>query len=340
MKNTVLNAFLITILFLSSNDLMAQVTLVDGGGTGFISVRSYNGIRMQKHFILQMNVLGENINIPKWSIFAYVNEPIKNSDGKVLDPSKVSIRLNDITGAGAPTIQEIGTHTSPIPLSLAEVPIIRYSNAPIQTGERAQNNKQIRFSFDIIIAAGSYLEALKSWNNYSMNLIFVLRNEQGQLLSKTNRIIGMQIYPDDTPPAPEPTYGIQINTIARHGLLEFKTIYDYVNGVSQTYQKALAITSNTPYAIQVKSLTNNFEAGNSTLPVNTVSLGIQDASNSSTGGAIVLSENAKTVFNATNINTQPRLFDIRYFTQPNDERMLHAKPDSYQTTLMYTLIPQ
>lgn len=328
------------IILSNSQFSQAQVSLADGGGSGYMAVNSYNGVEFKNIYILQIDVKAANVNVPNWSIMVRVNDPIRNSEGKVMDPSKISIRLNNVSG-NAPTIQEIGANTNPIPLSMAEVPIIQYSRAPIQTGA-FEYSKQMKFSFDIIIAAGSYLEALKSWQNYSMNLIFILRNAQDQVISQTNRVFGMQIQPTGTPPLDPttPTLGIQVNSNARNGLLEFKTISDYVNGVSQTYQNGLSITANTPYAVQVKAASSNFIANDNTLPINTVSLSIKDPTNSAVGGTIALLENVQTVFNAINMGTQARLFDIRYFTQPNDERMLKSKPGNYQTTLTYTLIPQ
>lgn len=329
------------IILLNSQLSLAQVSVVDGGGNGYLIVNSYNGVEYKNSYILQINVDGSNINVPNWSLMARINDPIRNPESKILDPPNVSIRLNNISG-NAPTIQEIGANTSPIPLSLAEVPIIQYSRAPIQTS--TESSKVMKFSFDIIIAAGSYLEALKSWQDYTMNLVLILRDAQNQVISQTNRVFGMQIQPNDTPPLDPitPTLGIQINSNARNGVLEFKAISDYVNGVSQTYQNGLSITANTPYAVQVKAASSNFIADNNTLPINTVNLSLKDPTNSAVGGTIALSENIQTVFNAINTGsgTQTRLFDIRYFTQPNDERMLKSKPGNYQTTLTYTLIPQ
>jgi len=340
MKNKLIYViFFFCVAILKSNFLLAQITITNGGGAGYMPIHTYNGIEFKNHYILQIDVNG-NVNLPNWYLTVRVNKPIKNSESKTLDPSKVSIRLNNISGDSAPSIQEIGTSIRPIPLSLAEVPIIEYSKAPIES--ESKKYKQIRISFDIIIAAGSYLEALKSWQNYSMDLSFILSNATRQLVSQTTREFQMQIYPSGTPPIDPitPQLGIQVNANARNGLLEFKTISDYVNGVSQSYQNGLAITANTPYAVQVKAINAKLIAESNTLPVNAVSLAIKDPNNLTIGGTIALSENTQTIFNATNSTTQPRLFDIRYFTQPNDQRMLNAKPANYQTTLTYTLIPQ
>ena len=147
----------------------------------------------------------------------------------------------------------------------------------------------------------------------------------------------IQIQPNDSPPN-EPSYGIQVNGNAREGLLEFRSISDFVNGVSITYKDGLSISSNTPYAVQVKTLTSNFESGNNVLPVNIVSLNIKSSDNSINGN-VVLSESTQTVFTGINKSKQ-NLFDIRYYTQPNDERLLKVNPDNFRTTLVYTLIPQ
>src|SRR5690606_11892043 len=121
-------------------------------------------------------------------------------------------------------------------------PIIPNSQYAIRTGSQHLNNNQLRFSFDIIVEGGSYLEQLKSWQNYVMNMEFTFTSSVVNP-SKTNRVIQFQIHPDDTPPI-APTYGIQINSNARNGLLEFKTLSDYVNGVSQTYPNGLLVTAN------------------------------------------------------------------------------------------------
>src|SRR5690606_1147160 len=117
------------------------------------------------------------------------------------------------------------------------------------------------FTFDIIIAGGSYLQALKTYSQYELGLTFTILKANDEVLSQSSSNINMQIFPEDTPPT-EPTYGIQVNGNAREGLLEFKTISDYANGVSQIYQNGLSIISNTPYVVQVRSQSVNFEAIN------------------------------------------------------------------------------
>ena len=162
------------------------------------------------------------------------------------------------------------------------------------------------------------------------------------MITEASASVQMQIYPADMPPS-GPTYGIEVNSNARNGLLNLKSVTDYVNGVEQVYENGLSITSKTDYQVQVRSLSSNFEADhNMTLPISTVSLQIQDPKKSGVGGTITLSENTQTVFSASNPGNgkKPRDFNLRYFTKANDERLINAKPASYQTTLMFTLVPQ
>lgn len=219
--------------------------------------------------------------------------------------------------------------------------IINRSSFPLRNGSN-EYYKKYTFDFDILIEGGDYLENLKTYSQYILSLTFSVLGANDKPLTESTSQVGMQIYPTDMPPT-EPTYGIEINSNAKNGLLELKSVTDYVNGVEQVYENGLTIISKTPYQVQVRSLTSYFEADNNlTLPISTVRLQIQDPNNSGVGGTITLSEGLQTVFNATNQGNgkKPRDFNLRYFTQPNDERMINAKPASYKATLMYTLMPQ
>jgi hypothetical protein len=329
------------IALFSNHSLSAQISLVNGGGGGYTEVRSYQGVTMPNHYILQMDINGENVNISNWSVSVRVKKPIKNSEGKILDPSKVSLQLNTISArrGAPPTIPQVGAIIGKIPLSLTDVPIIPSSQYPIKTGANSENNNQIWFSFDIIVEGGRYLEQLKSWNQYPMELEFTFKSAHANPFP-TNRLIEFQIYPNDTPPV-EPVYSIQVNNDATNGKLEFKSISDYVNGVSQTYANGLSVVSNTPYALQVKAQSSAFESLDNGIPLNTVNLNVKAVNNNSVAGTVQLSNVEQTIIGSViNSGTQVRAFDIRYFTSPNDTRLQNAKPDTYKTTLIYTMIPQ
>lgn len=316
------------------NTINAQVTST-ANNTGWIDVNSYSGKTTTGIFAFYVHVNGADINHPNWSMLVRTNPQIQNSEGKTIDPSKLSIRFNRIEGGL--TLQEIGANTVPLKLSATNQPILKKSNYPLKT--KSGNYSQYIFYFDIIVEGGAYMESLKSWNNYNFNMYFTVRKEDGSLLTESNTNISMRIYPTDILPT-EPTYGILVNGDAKNGILEFNSVSDYVNGVSKTYPNGLSVSSQTPYAVQVRSLTNNFESGSNILPVSTVSLEIKDPGNNSVGGSINLSGTNQTVFNAVNVDSKERKFNLRYFTTKNDERLFNARPANYQATLQYTLLPQ
>lgn len=326
----------ITVALFNTDDLTAQVT--SEANSNWIGLNSYSGSTTVNAFRFSINLNHtQPVDYSNWSLLVRVNSPINNGQKTFNDPSKISIRLNSISGEDYPTIAQVGASQTPIPLSFNDQYLIQRSNYPLQT-DSTNWYKKFTFDFDIIIAGGSYLENLFSYTAYILSLNFSVLSESGQLLTQQTPQAEMQIAPSGTPPS-EPTYGIIVNTAARNGLLELKTMRDYIEGVSQTYKDGLSVTSTTDYSIEVRSLKNNFEAGNNTVPVNAVSLELKDSRNNG-GGTIVLYENTQTVFNTTATGKQARLFDIRYFTTPNDERLINATPASYQTTLMYTLVPQ
>lgn len=329
-------SFFVLILSVQQSYAQKNAKITTNLSSGFIHLTSYNGVTNQA-FNFQVAISPNNVNIPNWALMVRLKEPIRNREGKVFDPSKISIRINRITGDG-PTIQQLGINNAPIPLSLTTIPIVSSSAWPLSTGPN-QYHRQFVISFDIIIAGGSYLEALKTYSQYKLNLDFLILNTRGDVLSEDGKFVEIQAYPTDVPPI-DPVYSLKINPDVSNGLLEFKSIGDYVNGVSRTYTNGLSVISSTPYALQVKTQTSAFESSTSSIPVNTVSLNLKDP-NSSLGGTVALSDNTQTIINnASNNGTQERFFNIHYFTAPNDVRLQNAKPATYQATLLYTLIPQ
>src|SRR5690606_30116198 len=139
-------------------------------------------------------------------------------------------------------------------------------------------------------------------------------------------------HPNDLPPT-GPTYSIQINGNANDASLDFNSIAHYANGVSKTYTNGLSVNSSTNYAIQVRTLTPNFQATNTSVPVSTVRLNLKQVG-SIREQTVTLSPVLQTVIgNLPPSGSQAHQFNIRYFTQPNDARLLNAKPDTYTATI-------
>lgn len=341
MKNKILVGYLtfISLVLFSTQKLSAQ-KITSESNSNYILVSSYKGVTAINSYRFSITLTVPSINYPQWSLAVRLAQPISNSVGRVLDPSKVRIRFNGFTVQGVPmTVPGMGAIRTPLPLNFGDNFIIRNSNQPLFHGLDNYYSKYT-FDFDIIIEGGSYLELLRDKENedfkYAFKLTFSVFDEKDNLITQSSPQGEIKIVPEGDPP---PTYSILVNSAARNGLLELKTMRDYAEGVSQTYTDGLSVISTTDYAIQVRSLNTNFEAGSNTLPVSAVSLELKDRKNNG-GGTIALSEAVQTVFNTTPTGKNARLFDIRYFTKPNDERLINAKPASYQTTLMYTLVPQ
>lgn len=335
MKINIYRLFLsLFVLSLLSGHAYGQITT--NAWAQHISIDNYANKVNLKEFSLQVNIKTNNVNISDWGLQVKVLGDIRNSEGKVFDHSKLKIRVNDVTSPG-PTKAQLGSLEEPV-LSQQSRVIIPKALAPIFTTSQ-EYYKQFVITFDILIEGGAYLQALTSENHYPLNLAFsiVKNNVSISTATTTDQI---HVHPSGTPPL-APVYSIQINNNASNGLLEFRSISDYVNGVSQTYGNGLTVISSTPYALQVKAQTSAFESLNNSLPLNTVSLNLKAVNNTSVTGTVPLSNAAQTIINSVmNTGTQPRAFDIRYFTSPNDTRLQNAKPDTYKTTLIYTMIPQ
>lgn len=336
MKNRLiaLSAILFLFVLVATERLSAQ-HVTSHAYSGWIKLDSYKGSVTKDAFTYMLHI-GRKAEYDDWAMKVRANPIITNSEGKEIDPSKISIQLKRVEGG--PSLSDLEAIRRPIPLSYADQYIIEEADEDLELDDDYYDRWD--FKFDIIIEGGEYLEALKSWDQYTMCLTFSVWDEDKRLISESDACVRMQIYPNDMPPY-EPTYGIQIRGDARDGLLEFKTVTDYVNGVEQQYEAGLSITSETSYQLQVRSLTNQFESEFNTLPIETVSLEIQDSDNKGTRGAIVLSADPQTVFRVrkNNKKKETRHFNLRYFTQPGDERLIQATPASYKTTLMYTMTP-
>lgn len=326
--------FSLSVFILSVFSANAQLTM-SAATEPLTKVTSNTAVTSTNAYRLQINIPNGVTYHKNWGMYVRVNGNITNSQGRIIPPANVSIQVNSIVGEGnLPSVAQLGGMKI-LKLSTSEQTIADKVDWEITSG--GQSMMRFTITFDIIIAPNIY-GSYESDNNYNLNLIFTLKQTNGSIISTaTAPPHAIRFYPL-TPP---PTYSIQINSNAVNGKLEFKSISDYVNGVSQTYPSGLSAISNTPYALQVKAQSSAFESLDNSIPLNTVSLNLKAADNSSIAGTVQLSNATQMIINSLiNSGTQARAFDIRYFTNPNDLRLLNAKPDSYKTTLIYTMIPQ
>ena len=341
MKNRILVfivAFVSIILF-STEKLSAQVT--SESNSSWIGLSSYNGSITVNAFRFSINIKGENINYPNWSLVVRANSPITNSEGKIFDPSKISIRINEVTGG--PSLTELGANQTPIPLSFNDKYIINRSSFPLKNG-KGEYYKKYTFDFDIIIAGGSYLENLKTYKQYLLSLTFSVLGANDKVVTESSPSVKMQIYPDDTPPS-GPEFGFEVNANAT---LNFNTPEQYTRQVENNpINSWVNVTSkNSGYVIKVKANNPNFElirndsgvSGDATIPVNVVNVEMQSAGSGTSQGAKTLSSTtAQTLFIGTK-NNNPQKLPVRYFiTKTEAEKLATKKSGEYRTILTYTL---
>ncbi|SES12076.1 hypothetical protein [Pedobacter rhizosphaerae] len=327
---------LLTLLGFSVNS-WAQPRL-SASNQQYMEVRSSQTQTFSNAFQIQITLEGNNRNYPNWSLGAILNQPITNSEGKTLPYGKIKLKLSAVNGA---TFQQIGSGTTAVPLSAPgnTALLINSSNYALKNSN-SDYYSQIIFTVDVILEGGTYLDALKTWQAYSLNLAFTLLDNRGAELSRSSATNGMQIRPDGTYTTPA-SYGIQVQNDAKSGLLELKTMNDYLNGASVTYTNGLTVTAATPYAIQVRSSSANFMAGSKALPVSVVNLQLSSASGSSSI-TIPMAETAQTIGNGGTTTTSAvnYKYHIRYFTKANDSRLINAVPDTYSGIIIYEIIPQ
>ena len=140
------------------------------------------------------------------------------------------------------------------------------------------------------------------------------------------------------PPPDENQYSIRVSTEASNGLLEFKTMADYLNGKSVTYTDGLSVSATTAYQVTVRSIPAHFSSAvGNTLPLDVVRLQL-------TGGAgtmapVALSTDTKTILQGLSTNGASQHFDITYSTEANDARLFNVPADHYTTSLMYEISP-
>lgn len=179
------------IIFILINNTTYAQSIITNAQSSYIRLNSYDGVIANNVFGLKIYVRQNNVSIQNWTLAARVNGEVKNGEGKVFDLSKMSIQINNISGEGL-TLRKIGMNKEPVLVSEKEFPIFENSKAPIFSTD---NLKEFYISFNIIIEAGNYLEALKSWDQYQMNMIFLLRDEHLELLSESESSILMRITP-------------------------------------------------------------------------------------------------------------------------------------------------
>lgn len=313
-------------------------------GSPYLGITSYNGgLTSGALNVYIEQSYGVSMDIKNWKMSVKPITPIVAADGTVFPAEKISFIPISTEGNGVPSVAEIGM-PSPVPLhSTMEAFLVPNALVPLKNNG---NYYQLKFNFALAAAGGAYLQylfnATGSWNKYySATFQFTVYDGNSNVIGARNytwtnlnvqRLTG-------APPPDENQYSIRVSTEASNGLLEFKTMADYLNGKSVTYTDGLSVSATTAYQVTVRSIPAHFSsAAGNTLPLDVVRLQL-------TGGAgtmapVTLSTDTKTILQGLSTNGASQRFDITYSTEANDARLFNVPSDHYTTSLMYEISPR
>lgn len=317
----------------------AQFTL-NAHNNGWVQVNGSSGVTVTNVVAVEMHMSGA-LNYKNWSLVARVVSPIVNSQKKEFPVEKLKLKFNNYTTSqyyseNYPTINQLGVIQNNIAMSFSPNYFIR--NSPLTIATSAGKYGAIVLNYDIVIDAGTYLNALKSWNNYPIQFEFSLLNEFGTLIGKSLFPIEMQISPNGNY-EPVPTLSIAVDGSAVNGELVFNTIQDYKNGVKKEYQNGLIVSSDTAYDIQVSSLNQYLQSSDAqNLELNSINVQIKDIETNNLSKVIKLSNYNQSLMTNSS-KTASKKYNIIYSTTPSDNKILNSKPGNYSTSLLYTITP-
>ncbi|MHA6727003.1 hypothetical protein ACX3PU_02945 [Chryseobacterium sp. A301] len=326
-----------------------QAVRIEPHNTGWFPVDSYQGARVSNLIKVPIHLTStQGYQMSGWSLRFRVVGPITNGAITInpADLQKIKFQVSTITSSGAnddgmvANLNNVGADLSLIPFSTGSTAIVPYSNFNLQVTNRYLG---INLGLDVEMEGGTYLEQYSSWNSYTVNLVFELRNRKGQIMPSGQPApvaFAMRIHPRDTPPI-EQNYLVSLNPNASNVLLEFKTPNDYANGVTQVQPQALSILSETPYFLQVKTLSTDLSSTTSTLPFNSVQLTMKESQSGSTTGSVMLSTTNQTLHSSPAHSTI-KGYDLTYFIKPpTDNYGFFNKPyQLYSGTLLFSITPQ
>lgn len=311
-----------------------------GWGTNHLYVASYDGVVSPGALTLRIDYSGTNLYEPAWKLSVKVKNPFKS--GNVLFPVEkfqlVSVRTEGQANnpGPLPTIQQIGM-PSPVCLNnMSEVFLVPSSNAPLENMSQWNSYYDLRIIFNLIITGGGYLEKIQK-KFFRGSLLFTAWRQD-------NTPIGSKEIPyfirigklSGNPPSDE--YSISFTTEATNAQVDLKSMADYINGKRVTYPDGMTISATTDYQVTVRSVETFFSSpSGNTLPLDIINLQLTGRSGSSL--PIHLSAARRTILQGQSTNGLPESYDVIYFTDPNDSRLLDVSCDQCSTQLMFEVTP-
>lgn len=312
----------------------------------YMQISSYSGNTNPDAYTVTFAGNG-NINLPYWKLSARLKQSFQSNDGAYTIPAnKIAFQPISSTGQShpnpIPSIAEIGASLNVMLQENSEVFLIPQSNAPIYNAPAKPNgyyNLQLKYALTVL--GGSYLATFPAWTKFTAPVEFTAYDQYNSVIGKISHQFQFQIGNiTGTPPADVMT--LKINMNAANGILEFKSMQDYNNGTSVTYSNGLMVTSTGNFQIKVRSLQNELisSSGNS-IPVEVIHLLLSPLDHlNQTIHPVNLNMSSQTLAQANSSQNTSYGYDIKYFTSPQDERLINAKPEDYAATLQYEIMPQ
>lgn len=340
MKSKIFFQTVFSTIFLLISQLSSAQFTINAHNNGWVPVNGSSGATITNVVKVQLHMNGQ-LNYKNWSLVARVVSPIVNSQKKEFPVEKLKLRFNNYSTSqyyseNYPTISQIGVIQNAIAMGFSPNYFIRNSPLTIQTP--AGKYGGIILSYDIVIDPGTYLNPLKSWNNYPIQLEFSLLNELGNVIATSPFSIEMQISPNGNN-EPDPILSISVDGAAINGELVFNTVQDYKNGVRKEYQNGLSVSSDTAYDLQVSSQNQYLQSSNSeNLQLNSIKVQLKDMETNQLSNEIQLSNYSQSLITNSKKTTSKK-YNIIYSTTPSDSKILNSKPGNYSTSLLYTITP-
>lgn len=334
------------LLLLISLNCFSQVTYTSWVNS-YLQINSYSGNTNPDAYTFTLAGNGK-INIPYWRLSMRLKQPIISNDGKYTMPAnKISFQPVSSSGQAypdpVPTIPQIGMPLNVFLQEGQEVFLIPQSNASLNNQPAQPNgyyNLQVKYSMNV--TGGSYLGNYPSWITFIAPVQFTAYDQYNNIIGKMDHNFQFQIDTLSGSPTEVPELSLKFSANAVNGSLEFKSIEDYIKGVSVTYSNALIVSSNTNYQIKLKSLQGQFNSpkGNS-IPLETVKMTLSPVSdNKGNVYPVLLSASPQLIATGSSTKGSNVYYDIKYSTNADDERFINARTEEYSTTLQYEIIPQ
>jgi len=338
---------ILLLIFLITGTLHSQISF-SSWTNSYLQINSYQGNTNPDAYTVTFAGNG-NFNVPNWRLAARLKSNITANTGSYIFPAnKISFQPVSSTGQAhpnpVPTIAEIGIPINTMVTEGSDFLLVPKSNAPLYNQPSQTNgyyNLQLKFS--IMVAGGAYLGTYPAWTTFTAPIEFTAYDQNNMIIGRMDHQFQFQIGALSGTPPVNAELSLKVNGNASNGVLEFNSMQDYKDGKSVTYPNALTVKSNTNFQITVRAIQNNFTSlGGQTIPVNIVQLDV-----------VPVIQNPGSYFNTVFLNTGSQIvakgsstqgtsldYTIRYFTKPNDEYFINAKPDEYSATLQYEITPQ